>query len=108
MTTRVLCKATLLLLAAVTLGTVSQARALSSDRFQIVAISAPGSTTPDHREYYLLMDAPPSDAPKKVALMPMTEAVADAIENLREGVNVCEGKRFKAQIFELGNCVAQH
>jgi len=54
------------------------------------------------------MDMPPSDAPKKVALMPMSEAVADVIENLREGLNVCEGKRFKAQIFELSHCVAQH
>lgn len=99
---------TRLLLAMLTLGMVGSAQAMSAERFQIVAISAPGSTTPDHREYYLLMDAPPSDVPKKVALMPMTEAVADVIENLREGVNVCEGKRFKAQIFELGACVAQH
>lgn len=97
----------ILALSFVILGT-AEASALSSERFEIIAISAPGGTMHDHREYYLLMEAPPASEPKKISLLPMTEAVADTIENLREGSNTCEGKRFKNQIFELFNCIARH
>jgi hypothetical protein len=112
MTTRVsprgLTRAKFLLLAALMAQATAPAMALTVERLEIIAISAPGGNTHDHREYYILMDAFPASEPKKVSLMPMTESVADTIEDLREGPNVCEGKRFKNQIFQLFNCVARH
>lgn len=78
--------------------------ALTIEQFEVVAATPPSGTSKDHRGYFVVIEFPFEHHREPVALIPMTEAVADATQALPEGRSICEGKRFKAQVFELQNC----